>query len=199
MTPNVLIVYASSHGQTRYVAEVIATEIRGGGGEVVLCDAGARTPPAPDAFDAIVLGSRVHFGRIAPSIGRYVASQRAALAHRPVGFFAVSMRAASDPDGARRLVDGFAGALGLRPRWIASFAGALRYRSYAWPLRFVMKRISASAGHATDTARDHDYTDVEEVGRFGAEIARALVEAPARTVVRFAPRPVGHGASGGHP
>jgi menaquinone-dependent protoporphyrinogen oxidase len=202
MIPNVLVVYASSHGQTRFVAEVIATELRGGGAEVVLCDAGARTPPAPTAFDAIVVGSRIHFGRMASSIRRYVAAHRVALGRRPVGLFSVSMRAVGDPDGARAQLERFADETGLRPTWTASFAGALRYRSYGWPTRLVMKRISASEGHATDTSHDHDYTDAEEVGRFGERIASALVAAPHPAPMppaRLAPTPAGQGAPGGRP
>jgi len=43
-------------------------------------------------------------------------------------------------------------------------------------LRLVMKMISRSAGHATDTSRDHEYTGWAQVQRFAASIAAELVE-----------------------
>ncbi|HEX8109696.1 MAG TPA: hypothetical protein VF516_18320, partial [Kofleriaceae bacterium] len=62
-----------------------------------------------------------------------------------------------------------------------AIAGGLPYRSYHWFLRFVMKLISRSAGHSTDTRRDHEYTDWARVQQLAADIARDLApQQPAR-------------------
>lgn len=178
MFPRVLIVHASSHGQTRLIAEVIATEMRACGAEVSLCDALSTTPPPPDAFDAVLVGSRVHFGRHARAIRRYVRRYLPALNRRRTGFFSVSMSAAAAlaADGAHAdaVVGRFLAQTGWQPEWTATFAGAVRYRSYNPILRAVMKRISAAAGYQTDSSRDHDYTDFAAVGCFGETIAREL-------------------------
>ena len=45
-------------------------------------------------------------------------------------------------------------------------AGALPYTRYNWFIRLVMKRIAAKAGGDTDTTRDYEYTDWEDLRSF---------------------------------
>lgn len=50
-------------------------------------------------------------------------------------------------------------------RWTI-FAGALPYSKYSWIKKRVMKAIVAVAGGDTDTSRDYEYTDWNEVKEF---------------------------------
>lgn len=179
----ILIAYASSFGQTRKIASTLAAELRDRGHEVELADALLAPPPPVEDYDAVVIGSRVQFGLHARPLLEYILANRAELHATPSYAFVVSMAAAgatdADPNGyiARLLA-----LTHWQPRIAAAFAGGLPYRSYNWFLRFVMKLISRSAGHSTDTRCDHEYTDWAQVGHFAADIARDL--AP-----RQAPRP----------
>ncbi len=76
----------------------------------------------------------------------------------------------------RRILDGFLARVGWRPRLTSSIAGAVNYTKYGFLLRWYMKRASAWGGGATDTTRDHEYTDWAQVESFASEIA-ALVGA----------------------
>jgi menaquinone-dependent protoporphyrinogen oxidase len=171
----ILLGYASTYGQTRKIADTLAAELRRAGHEVELADAMIATPPPVEDYDAIVLGSRVQFGVHARPILDYIADHRAALDAVPSYVFSVSMAAASnsaaDPEG---YLEKLFAVTHWRPRAAVAFAGALPYRSYGWFLRFLMKRISRRAGHATDTRRDYEYTDWLQVERFAAAIARDL-------------------------
>lgn len=171
----ILIGYASTYGQTRRIADTLAAALRRAGHEVELADAMIAAPPPVEDYDAVVLGSRVQFGVHARPILDYIIDHRAALDAVPSYVFSVSMAAAGNPaaDPAGYLEKLFA-VTHWRPRAAVAFAGALPYRSYGWLLRFAMKMISRRAGHATDTSRDHEYTDWLQVQRFVSDIARDL-------------------------
>jgi menaquinone-dependent protoporphyrinogen oxidase len=177
----ILVLYASHFGQTHAIAERLARHLRKYGHEVDLADARHRPPP-PQDYDLVVIGSRVEMGRHAPEVRRYITLNREALAAMPTGFFSVSM-AASSPH-ATADPSGYMAALfddtGWHPSWAVALAGALPYRQYGWLLRFIMKRISRSAGHTTDTSRNHVFTNWQRVRELAEDIA-ALV--PARPAV----------------
>jgi len=181
----ILIAYASSFGQTRKIASTLATELRSRGHEVELADALLAPPPVED-YDAVVIGSRIQFGLHARPLLEYVADNRAELHEIPSYLFVVSMAAASatsaDPNG---YIAKLLAITHWQPRIAVAIAGGLPYRSYNWFLRFVMKRISRSAGHSTDTHHDHEYTDWARVEQLADDIARDL--APKQAVRPTAP------------
>ncbi len=174
----ILILYATSHGQTHRIADAIADRLRARGHVVELADAGAggRCLPPPADYDAVVLGSRIQFGHHARAIGAYVRAHRAALDEVTSAFFSVSMSASepgsgTDPSGyLRNFFDEHA----WHPPHAIALGGALPYRQYGPILRFVMKQISRAAHHTTDTSRDHDFTDWDAVTRFADQLADEL-------------------------
>jgi menaquinone-dependent protoporphyrinogen oxidase len=173
----ILIVHASSHGQTRKIAEAIAAQLRIRGHEVDLADALASgTLPPPDDYDAVVLGSRVHMGSHAPEVIGYAVEHRRELSTMPTALFSVSMAAATrdagpDPQG---YLANFARLTSwTSPRTIA-IAGGLPYRDYGLVMRWIMKMISRRSGHTTDTSRNHEFTDWTVVTHFADRIADDL-------------------------
>jgi menaquinone-dependent protoporphyrinogen oxidase len=172
----ILIVYASSYGQTRAVAHAVAARLRECGHVVELGDAAcgvARLPP-PDDYDAVVLGSRVEYGRHARSIAAYVGRHLDRLRAMPTGFFSVSMSASALGPARDAYLARFIADSGWRPGRAVSIAGALHYTEYGWLTRLVMKRIAKSHGQPTDTRRDHVFTDWGAVARFADELAGDL-------------------------
>jgi menaquinone-dependent protoporphyrinogen oxidase len=173
----VLIIYATHFGQTRAIAMAIAERLRERGTDPVVLDARyASHLPAPEGFDAVVIGSRIELGRHATAIVEYLREHRDALERMPTAFFSVSMAMAppnttADPSGYMAAL--FA-KVGWRPQRARAFAGGLPYRKYNWFLRFVMKRISKSAGHTTDTSKNHEFTDWPAVRAYADEVAAML-------------------------
>ncbi|MEO8549514.1 MAG: flavodoxin domain-containing protein [Kofleriaceae bacterium] len=161
----VLILFASNHGQTRTIAFALQRELRELGIEVVTRDAAAAANelPALGGFDAVVLGSRIQYGRHAPAIIAYIRTHRDALAQMPTMFFSVSMAAANGGDDPNGYLDTLFSAVGWRPRMAVAIGGALPYRRYNFLLRFMMKRIARAAGHSTDTTTNHEYTRWDQV------------------------------------
>ena len=78
------------------------------------------------------------------------------------------------------IVGKFLAESGFRPARVGRFAGALRYRAYSWPLRLMMRLISGSQGRPTDTGRDHELTDWDQVDRFARGLATLLYDAERR-------------------
>ncbi len=165
------MLYATSHGQTRTIAEELATRLRSHGHVVELADV-ASHPVPPTSCDAVILGSRVEMGKHARSIVRYIEANRDALTALPTAFFSVSNAAAtsSAPDPMGYLERLFA-TVGWRPTRAIAFAGGLPYRKYGWLLRMIMKQINKRTGNPTDTSRDYVFTRWDEVERFADELS----------------------------
>jgi len=170
---NVLIVYASTEGQTRKIAEYMAERVRESGWSADAVELG--TDPDPGAYDAVIVGASIHMGQHPEALAAYCAAHRKALQTRPCAFFSVSLSAAGDETeraDARRCLNEFLEEADWHPSLAEIVAGALRYRDYGWLKRWLMRRLMKKAGHETDTSRNHEYTDWDQV----AEIARKVTE-----------------------
>ena len=96
----------------------------------------------------------------------------------PSAFFSVSLSAASknrnEVEEADRIARAFPAKHGWKPPFILSVAGRLAYREYNFLIRLVMKRIARKEGAPTDTSRDYELTDWDEVDRLAREMAVAI-------------------------
>jgi menaquinone-dependent protoporphyrinogen oxidase len=154
----------------------IADRLHERGAETEVLDVRFGHLPAPDGFEAVVIGSRVEIGRHANAVLDYVRDYREVLERMPTAFFSVSMAASNEgagPDPSGYLTDMFA-KLDWKPSCSVALAGGLPYRKYGWVTRWIMKRISKSAGHSTDTTRNHEATDWKKVREFADEIFTLL-------------------------
>lgn len=179
------VFYATTEGQTRRIAERLAALLHERGIDSQAID--VRSPEARemhwDAVRAVAVGASVHGGRHQQAIDAFVRGHRDALQARPSAFFSVSLRAASpspgERKGARQLAEAFVEAAGWQPRHVVAFAGRLAYTAYGWLTRWFISRIARRGGLSTDTSRDHEYTDWDEVARLADELAAAVHQAPA--------------------
>jgi len=87
--PRVLVVVASRHGSTAEIADALARDLADAGRSVGLSPVvvPADRKIAPDAFDAVVLGSAVYAGRWLESARDYVTAHLEGLRSRPVWLF----------------------------------------------------------------------------------------------------------------
>lgn len=181
--PRVLVVYGSTDGQTRRIAERMAAVLVSLGQEVQTVDsAAAPADIAPGDFDAaLVLGS-VRMGKHQQALADFVRKFRLELDAIPNAFISVSLSAARNKPSAQREVaktfQHFVTRTGWRPNARLAIAGALPYSRYTLRIRLVMKFISWMTGGDTDTSRDYEYTDWELVEDFARRFASALVQAP---------------------
>jgi menaquinone-dependent protoporphyrinogen oxidase len=174
------VFYATNEGQTRRIAERISEILRERGFESAAID--VASPAAErvswERVGGAILGASLHFGRHQKAAARFARTHRDRLNALPSAFFSVSLSIASkrphEPDEARRIARSFAEEVGFRPGRIVCFPGRLAYTEYRFLVRFIMKRIARREGGPTDTNRDHELTDWNEVARFALDFARAL-------------------------
>jgi menaquinone-dependent protoporphyrinogen oxidase len=176
--PRILVLYASTDGQTARIAERVGGVLSAAGCGVTLRSADALEAIWEiDTHDAVIVGGGVRYGKHPPYLVERVRDSLALITARPNAFFSVSLSAGGPgarPAEATRIIDRFIERTGWQPQECASFAGALRYSRYNAFIRFMMRCIVGMAGGDTDTSRDYEYTDWEAVERFAAAFARRL-------------------------
>ena len=177
---DVPVFFATSEGQTRRIAERLAAAFHGHG-----IDSRAIDVAGPDAalvdwtkVRGALVGASLHAGKHQKTADRFVRAYASDLNAVPSAFFSVSLSAASkNPDevvAARKIAQAFPAEHGWTPFRVASFAGRLAYREYNVLVRFLIKRIAKKEGGPTDTSRDHELTNWDEVDRLGREMAAAI-------------------------
>ena len=142
----ILIVYGTTEGQTRKIAQRIAEVAQAGGHRAQTVDSVTVSGPlTAGEHDAVLVGASLHRGRYQSSVERFVRTNLALLNRRPSAFFGVSLVAASrDPKHANeadKLIERFLAETGWRPARSASLAGALPYSRYGFFKRLLMRLI----------------------------------------------------------
>jgi len=171
MSSRILILYGTSYGQTAKVARHIADTLTNRGDLTKVIDADA-VPPDLELrdFGGVIIGASVIRGQHQRCVRRFVTEHRDALNAMPSAFLSVSGSAASRDerghDDARRCIEEFLRDTGWRPALTASVAGAMAFTKYNPLMRWVLKQISKRAGGPTDTSRDHELTDWQQVEQF---------------------------------
>ena len=180
--PNVLVIYASTHGHTGKIAARIGAALERDGVTVTLHDVRAcGAHPAPLGYDAVIAGASIHAGHHQRELVHWAERHRAALGSVPSAFFSVCLTAADDTDESREATRGyiadFVEKTGWTPARTATFAGALQYREYDFVTRLMMRLLMRHMHHETDASRDCDYTDWDAVDRWAHELVPALAVA----------------------
>jgi len=183
--PDVLILYASTHGQTAKIATRVGGVVLASGATPHVVDVRAGADPEVGTFDLVIAGASIHRDHHQHEMVEWARKHAAALDMIPSAFFSVSLTAADDTDEAllatRGYLDRFLEDTGWTPRTTASFAGALLYREYNLPTRLLMKLIMARGHHPTDMSEDVEYTDWDAVDTFARECAGLLEPQPAHS------------------
>lgn len=177
---NVLILYGTTEGHTRKIAEFLKAEAEKLNHTVTLCDS-TNQPPRPGAFDAVIIGASVHIGKYQTAIAHYVKDNHADLNKTRSAFFSVSMTAASDNKESwkelEKITEHFLKHTEWKPVVAEQVAGALLFTQYDFFKRFIMRLISKNAGGPVNTSQDYEFTDWEKMKAF---LNKALAATPGK-------------------
>jgi len=179
---HIAIVYGTKYGQTTKIAERMKEVLTAAGHTVWIgcADALSGQFTALD-YDGVIIGGSVIAGHHQRYLERFVRVHRDALNGMPSAFFSVSGSAAGakeqDQANARRVLVAFLTKTGWHPGTTATIGGAMAFTKYGVFTRMLLKRISRRAGGPTDTSRDYELTDWDQVARFAGEFAASLPEA----------------------
>jgi menaquinone-dependent protoporphyrinogen oxidase len=185
----IAVLYATREGQTCHIAERVAATLRARGFAVNVHDVALDLPPDFDLAECAgaVLAASIHIGKHEKEMVAFVKKHRTELERTPSMLLSVSLAQAgvedpsATPERKRRTaanvsktIENFLRQTVWTPTRVHAVAGALLYRQYRLPLRLMMRFIAAMVGAATDTTRDHEYTDWQALDRYADEFAAAL-------------------------
>jgi menaquinone-dependent protoporphyrinogen oxidase len=186
---HILIVYGTTDGHTRKIAQVLAENLRARRCSVDVVDAaGSLWRLSPESYDGVIVAASVHIGDYQRAVARWVRMYAPILNGLPTAFLSVCLAVLEERVEARseitRIMQRFLARCGWQPMITKMVAGALLYTRYGWLKRHMMKRIAAKAGGDIDTTRDFEYTDWTDLRQFTSEFAElaaqpALVGEPA--------------------
>lgn len=165
----IAIVYSTKYGQTEKIARYMADWLQQRGISTLTIDASSGAPISSEV-NGVIYGGPVYRGKFPKKLILWVKKNKESMARIPTALFTVSLNAADKRPEAREadlfLIQKFIEQSSFAPRMTASFAGALKYREYFWPIRLIMRRISRLAGGDIDTSRNYEYTSWPKVDAF---------------------------------
>jgi len=169
MENKVLVAYGTKYGATAEIAERIGQVLReaGLGADVQPADRVGDLPP----YAAVVLGSAVYIGQWRKEAAKFLKTNEAALAEKPIWLFSSGPTGEGDPV---ELAQGwrFPGKLQpiadrIQPRDIAIFLGAADESKMGRLDRWLLKNVKAPMG---------DFRDWDAIAAWATAIAKALQE-----------------------
>ncbi|MBD8165487.1 menaquinone-dependent protoporphyrinogen IX dehydrogenase [Erwinia persicina] len=168
-----LILFSSRDGQTREIAFYIANQLK----EVRECDVfDIQLVNEIDwsQYDRVLIGASIRYGHFQPAVAKFVKTHLTSLQQRVSGFYSVNLTARK-PEKRTPQTNAYTRKFLLQSPWepdcCAVFAGALRYPRYGFFDRFMIKLIMRMTKGETDTSKEVEYTDWQQVARFAHEFA----------------------------
>lgn len=172
----VLMLYASTEGQTEKIARFIAGEVKVGGHQVDLFNLNHHQP-APVGYDRVIVGASLHMAKYQAAVTHYLRNHADMLNKQATAFISVSLTAASHDkdawDDLEEITSHFMDSTGWRPLMVLQVAGALKYTQYDFFKRWVMRSIAKKEGRSTDTSQDYEYTDWVDLRKFVEAFVRS--------------------------
>lgn len=159
----VLIIYATTEGQTRKIARFCSDQLASRGHSVEML----RVEDAGDLelalFDAIILAGSVHVGQLQASLADFAQTHAQALADKPTLLLVVSLAIAGNQPSDRaelaRIVDAFSQSTGWTAGHVEHVAGAFRFSEYDFFRSMAMRWIAWQRGQEIAYDTDTEYTD----------------------------------------
>lgn len=168
----ILIIYSSTDGQTLKICQRLQALIpqsqqvkRVSIDEVGTVDLAA--------FDKIVIGASIRYGRHHPKIKTFIAQHRHTLDSKANAFFSVNVvarKAAKSQPHTNPYLQRFLKQIAWKPKHLAVFAGKLDYPSYNAFDRWVIRLIMWMTGGPTNPNTVVEFTDWAQVAAFAKVI-----------------------------
>ena len=168
----ILILYSTVDGQTLRICERMKTVIESLGSRVTLASIDDHIPGL-NAFDTIVIGASIRYGKHRPSVLAFIEANRRVLDRTPSAFFSVNIvarKAEKNRPESNPYVRKFLTQTTWRPTQLGVFAGRLDYPRYRFFDRQMIRLIMWITKGPTDPASVVEYTDWDAVEAFAREL-----------------------------
>lgn len=170
----ILILYASTDGHTKKICNRLQQVIEKLGHQVTLVSIDDESQVDLQAFDKIVIGASIRYGKHSPKINDFINCNKQLLDSKPNAFFSVNIVARkpgkNQPD-ANPYMRKFLKKITWRPKEIAVFAGKLDYPKYSFFDRTMIRLIMFITKGPTNPKAVIEFTDWQQVESFGRLIS----------------------------
>ena len=170
----ILVAYSTTDGHTRHICERLQQVMAEQGDDVTVAPLAQADGLDLSAFDKIVIGASIRYGKHQPAVAQFIARHQALLESRPNAFFSVNIVARkpekNQPDTNPYLVK-FLRQISWKPKLLAAFAGRLDYPSYGVFDRFMIRLIMRMTHGPTDPTAVIEFTDWRQVEAYGRQVS----------------------------
>ena len=169
-TAKILVIYSSTDGHTKKICQRLQQSLAQPATLVSIEDAQDQDLRA---YDKIVIGASIRYGKHHPDIARFINSNRPLLDQKPSALFSVNLVARkpekSQPD-TNPYMRRFLKQIAWRPKLMAVFAGKIDYPSYGFFDRLIIQLIMLITKGPTDPRAVIEFTDWQAVDAFAQRI-----------------------------
>ncbi len=170
----ILIIYASTDGQTRKICQRLQQVVEQQLHRVTVVAIEDVATIDAASFDKIVIGASIRYGKHSPLIVNFIEQNRPLLESRPNAFFSVNV-VARKPEKSRPehnpYLQKFLRRISWKPGTVVVFAGKIDYPSYRPLDRFMIRLIMWMTKGPTDPNAVIEFTDWQQVEAFGHTVA----------------------------
>lgn len=167
---NILIVYATTDGQTKKICERLQQVIEQQAHRVVVVPVREVKGVDLQSFDKIVIGASIRYGKHSPLVATFIERNKTTLDSKRNAFFSVNVVARkpekSMPE-ANPYLQKFLRRISWKPQHLAVFAGKIDYPSYRFIDRQMIRLIMWMTKGPTDPKAVIEFTDWQKVEEFG--------------------------------
>jgi menaquinone-dependent protoporphyrinogen oxidase len=169
----ILIIYSSIDGHTREICVRLKRMVEARNHQVELVSVDNAKTTDLNAFDKIVIGASIRYGKHNKKIYEFVREHQQALDSKSNAFFSVNVVARkpekSQPE-TNPYLQKFLRQISWQPKKLAVFAGKIDYQRYGWLDRNMIRLIMWMTKGPTDPKANIEFTDWSEVEAFGQTI-----------------------------
>ena len=179
----ILFAYSSVDGHTRKICDRIAERLSAAGHAVMIEEIVDGSTLDAAAFDCVVIGASIRYGKHRPHVFEFIETRRAALDTKPTAFFTVNVVArkpGKDTPEGNSYMRKFLEQSKWKPTLLGVFAGKIDYARYGPVDRAMIRFIMWMTKGPTDPKTCIEFTDWGAVDRFADDVS-GLASAPHAT------------------
>jgi menaquinone-dependent protoporphyrinogen oxidase len=171
----ILLAYSTVDGQTLKISQRLQELLQQMGHGAELAEIGAGAAADPAAFDQIVVGASIRYGKHRPEVYRFIEAHREVLERTPSAFFTVNVVArkpGKNTPESNPYIRSFKRLTSWSPAVIGVFAGKIDYQRYGFFDRLVIRLIMWVTHGPTDPAACVEFTDWQAVEGFARRVVQ---------------------------
>ncbi|QLB17993.1 menaquinone-dependent protoporphyrinogen IX dehydrogenase [Mannheimia granulomatis] len=172
-----LILYFTTDGQTLKIAERLASVITHEVELISLKDQAVDFAEKIANADQIVIGASIRYGHFNPLVYQFVEQYYDIFNRKKTAFYGVNLtarKANRNTPQTNTYIRKFLAKIQWQPTYVEVFAGALFYPRYTTFDRIMIRFIMKITKGDTDTSKEYEYTDWQQVENFGKLLSNGL-------------------------